>query len=226
MPVRHLAAAALAALAALASPASAQEEQGLVDKARVALESMSAQEDMIEMRGMLAKAHGVLIVPQLIKASFIIGGEGGSGVLLARDANSGAWSAPAFYTLAAGSVGWQIGGEVSELVLIVNTSKGLDAILKNQFKAGVDASVAAGPIGKGIEASTTANLGNDIFAFSRSQGLFAGVSLEGALIQPRDNWNEAYYGKKLAPREIVTGGAGTGRGSEALRQALSKAELR
>jgi lipid-binding SYLF domain-containing protein len=226
MRVRHLLIAALSALVALAAPASAQEEQGLVDKARVSLESMSAQEDLVEMRRMLAKAHGVLIMPQLIKAGFILGGEGGSGVLLARDVNSGAWSAPAFYTLAAGSIGWQFGGEVSELVLVINTSKGLDAILKSGFKAGIDASVAAGPIGKGIEASTTANLRNDIFAFSRSQGLFAGVSVEGALIQPRERWNEAYYGKKSSPREIVVGGAGPGPGSEALRQALSKAELR
>ena len=226
MRTAHLLTATLAALIALAAPARAQEEQGLVDKARVSLESMAAQEDMIEMRRMLAKAQGVFIAPQMIKAGFIVGGEGGSGVLLTRDPNSGAWSPPAFYTLAAGSVGWQFGGEVSELVLVINTAKGLDAMLKSGFKAGVDAAIAAGPIGKGIGAATTANLRNDIFTFSRAQGLFAGVSLEGAVIQPRDNWNESYYGKKLTPREIVAGGGGAGRGSDALRQALSKAELR
>lgn len=225
MRIAQLAMTALVAMAVLAAPAGAQETQGLVDKARISLESMAAQEDMIEMRRMLAKAHGAMIVPQVIKAGFIIGGEGGSGVLLTRDANSGAWSAPAFYTLAAGSIGWQFGGEVSEVVLVFRTPKGLEAMLKSGFKAGVDGSIAAGPIGKGIEAATTANLRNDIFVFSRSQGLFAGVSLEGAVIQPRDSWNEAYYGKKTSPGEIVAGGAGPGRGSEALRQALKKAEL-
>jgi SH3 domain-containing YSC84-like protein 1 len=226
MRTGYLMAATLAALAALMAPASAQEEQGLVDKARVTLESMAAQEDMIEMRRMLAKAQAVFIAPQMIKAGFIIGGEGGSGVLLARDPNTGGWSPPAFYTLAAGSIGWQFGGEVSELVLVVYTAKGLDAMLKSGFKAGLDGSIAVGPLGKGVEASTTANLRNDIFSFSRAQGLFAGVSLEGAVIQPRENWNEAYYGKKLTPREIVTGVGGAGRASEALRQALAKAELR
>ncbi len=226
MQLRHRLMAALAAFVALAGPARAQEEQGLVDKARISLESMAAQEDMSALRRMLAKAHGVLIVPQLIKAGFIIGGEGGSGVLLARDPSSGAWSEPAFYTLAAGSIGWQFGGEVSELVLIVNTAKGLDAILKSQFKAGIDASIAAGPIGKGIEASTTANLRNDIYSFSRSQGLFAGVSVEGALIQPRDSWNEAYFGKKVSPGDIVRGKTSAVKGSAALREALKKAEGR
>lgn len=211
---------------ALASPSvRADEEQILVDKARIVVDSFVAQSDMADMRRLLAKARGVLVFPQVIKAGFIIGGEGGSGVLLARDADSGQWSPPAFYTMAAGSVGLQIGGEVSEVMLVIMTQKGLEAILKNEFKAGADASIAVGPIGKGIEAGTTTNLQADIYSFSRTQGLFGGVSLEGAVVKARHSRNHSYYGKPVNPRDIVLGNAVAGSGHLQLRQSLKAAEL-
>jgi SH3 domain-containing YSC84-like protein 1 len=221
----YLAAVALAGLV-YGAPASAQEQQGLVDKARVTVEAFTTQADMESMRRLLAKAHGVFVAPQVIKAGFIFGAEGGSGVLLARDPATGQWSPPAFYTMGAGSVGLQIGGEVSELVLVINTAKGLDAILKSQFKAGVDAAVAVGPLGKGVEAATTTALSADIYAFSRSQGLYGGASVEGAAIVARHEWNERYYGKAAAPRDIVIERTVDNRASDALRKSLQAAELK
>jgi lipid-binding SYLF domain-containing protein len=210
----------------LGSTAHAQEQQGLVDKARITVEAFTNQSDMAAMRRLLGKAHGVFVAPQLIKAGFIFGAEGGSGVLLARDPATGQWSPPAFYTMGAGSFGLQIGGEVSELVLVINTAKGLNAVLQSQFKAGVDAAIAVGPLGKGVEASTTTAFNADIYAFSRSQGLYGGATLEGAAIVARHEWNEGYYGKPAAARDIVIERTVDNRASEGLRQALQAAELK
>ncbi len=221
-----LACALGAMVLALAIPARAEEEQALIDRARITVEGFTAQTDMVEMRRLLAKARGVFVAPQLLKAGFIIGGEGGSGLLLARNTQTDEWSPPAFYAMGAGSIGLQIGGEVSELMLVIMTQRGLEAILKNEFKAGADASIAIGPIGKGIEAGSTTDLNTDIYAFSRSQGLFGGVSLEGAVITARYSRNQSYYGKNVPSRDIVLGNAVDGRGTLGLRQALKAAEQR
>jgi len=143
-----------------------------------------------------------LIVPQLIKGGFIVGGEGGAGVLLAKGSD-GSWSMPAFYTLAAGSVGLQIGAQIAEVVFTVMSDGALDALLKNEFKLGVDASVAVGPIGKGVEASTTTNLDADVYSFAKVMGLFGGGALEGAGVLPRESYNQEYYGAAATPRQIV-----------------------
>ncbi len=220
---------ALAGAMAPAPPARAQtsDEQALVEKARLTVESFARQSDMGDMRRKLARARGVFVVPQMLKAGFIIGGEGGSGVLLARNPESGEWSAPSFFTMGAGSIGLQIGAEASEVVLVIMTSRGLNAILRNEFKLGADASIAVGPIGKGVEAGTSAtDLEADVFSYSRSQGLFGGVSLEGAVIKARHSWNQSYYGRAVTPREIVLGNAVSAGGAEALRRALRAAELR
>ena len=134
------------------------------------------------MRKLIKQAKGVLIIPQFLKGGFIIGGSGGSGVLLGRDAN---WSDPAFFTMGGGSIGFQIGGQVSEVVLLLMTNRAIDAVIHNEVKLGADASFAAGPLEIGAEASTTTNLDTDIFSFSRAKGLFAGVSFEGAVIKSR-----------------------------------------
>jgi lipid-binding SYLF domain-containing protein len=123
-------------------------------------------------------------------------------VLVVRDAARG-WSYPAFYTLAAGSLGLQIGGQVSEVVLTVMSDKALDAVIDNQMKLGGDVSMAAGPLGKGVEASTTTNLEADVYSFAKTAGLFGGVSLEGAGILKRDSWNANYYGSGATPYAIL-----------------------
>jgi len=230
MPPFHLARRAFMAFglaACMAGPALAQgEEQALVDKAKLSVEAFARENDMGTMRHMLGRAKAVMVFPELIKGGFIIGGEGGSGLLLTRNAATGAWSAPAFYTLAAGSIGLQIGGQVSQMMMLVMTDKGLEAVYKNQFKAGADASLAAGPVGRGIEAAATSNLRDDIYAFSIAKGLFGGASLEGAAISPRYSRNQAYHGHNAAqPRDVVTGAVPTSAGADGLRQALKALEL-
>lgn len=207
-----------------ALPALAAEDQALVDQARITVERFAADTQFTDMRRKLARARGVFIVPQLLKASFIIGGEGGSGVLLAR--NAGGWSAPAIYTLGAGSIGFQIGGEASEVMLLLMNDKAVEAILRNEFKLGADATVAAGPVGMGVEAATTTNLGADILSYSKSRGLAAGVAVEGAVITARHSRNTAYYGRQAHPRNILYDNAVDNAGTAALRQALIAAELR
>jgi len=127
----------------------------------------------------------------------MIGGAGGSGVLLAYDPQKG-WSYPAFYTMGAISFGLQIGGEASEIILMIMTDKGIDSFLSTSFKLGADISIAAGPIGAGAKAQIA-----DILAFARSKGAFAGVSIEGAVIKYRDAWNRQYYKKPVRAVDIL-----------------------
>jgi len=206
--------------------AVAQEQQGLVDKARITLQGFLADPQMGYMRQHLPMAKGVFVVPQLLKAGFIIGGSGGSGVLLARDPSTAAWSDPAFFTMGAGSIGLQIGAEASEVVLVVMTQRGVDAILANNLKLGADASISAGPVGAGVGAATTANLGTDIYTFARSKGLYGGISLEGAVIAYRDDWNSAYYGKPVSATDIVVRREVRNDGASDLKAILQQATTR
>ena len=194
---------ALAAALAAANPgAAATKSEQLVEEARLSLERMIGTKDMDEFRAQLSRARGVLIIPELVKGGFILGAEGGSGVFLVRGAD-GTWSPPAFYTLGAGSFGLQIGIQVSEVVFTVMSDGAIEAFLDSEFKLGGDLSLAMGPIGAGIEASTTTNLSGDIFAFSRAAGLFGGGALEGAKIFTRDTLNAEYYGNPAPVRDIV-----------------------
>jgi lipid-binding SYLF domain-containing protein len=174
----------------------------LVEESRFSIERMLADPSLSELRPYVEKARGVLIIPELVKGGFILGAEAGSGVLLVRGSD-GSWSNPAFYTLAAGSIGLQFGGQVSEVVFTLMNDGAVQAMLDHEFKLGADASVAFGPYGKGVEASTTTNLSEDIYAFSRSVGLFGGGGLEGAKLIARRELNDEYYGAAAAPRAVV-----------------------
>lgn len=208
----------------LAPPAFADNDQSLIDQAKITVDNFTNDPQFADMRRKLASAKGVFVVPQLLKASFIIGGEGGSGLLLAKTPTG--WSEPAIYTLGAGSIGLQIGGEASQVMLLLMSDNAVDAILRNEFKLGADATVAAGPVGAGIEAATTTNLGADILSYSKSRGLAAGVSVEGAVITARHSRNTAYYGRQAHPRNILYDQAVSSPGTGALRQALAAAEMR
>ncbi|RMD63782.1 MAG: hypothetical protein D6826_04020 [Alphaproteobacteria bacterium] len=199
--------------------AAALRGEELVEEARFTLERMRADPGMPEFQRYLERARGVLIIPELVKGGFIIGAEGGSGVLLVRGAD-GTWSPPAFYTLAAGSIGLQIGGQVSEVVFVLMSDEAINAFMNDEFKLGADASVAMGPLGAGVEASATTNLDVDIYAFSRAVGLFGGGALEGAKIIARTLWNDEYYGAKTTPREIVIERKFFNPQADALRKAL------
>ncbi len=209
--------------AMLALPArsadAASEPQELVEKARMTAERLLSHPEFSLLRGWMRGAKGVLIVPSLLKAGFLIGGEGGSGVLLSRDPAKG-WSDPAFYTLGAGSIGPQIGIQDSQVLFVIMTVKGLEAMIEKHVKLGIDASIAAGPEGGGVEGATTAGLGADIFSFSMTRGVFAGASFEGSVAVERNDWNRSYYGAGATPWAIVIERKFTNAGAAGLRKAL------
>lgn len=181
------------------------EAKKVVEMSRMSLETFMADPANTEFQNLIQKAQGVYITPTLLKGAFVVGVSGGSGVFLVRDKNSGKWMGPAFYTLGGASFGLQAGGEASEVVLLIMTERGVKSFMRSNFKLGADVGIAAGPVGGGV-AAETANLSADILSFSRSKGLFGGVSLEGAVVKVRGSYNEAYYGKKLSPSQILLGG--------------------
>lgn len=187
----------------MTSPAEASEQLLLVDKARITIESFTTDPDLTWFRDHVKDAKGLLIVPQMLKGAFFVGGSGGRGVLVVHDEKTGKWSQPAFYTLGGASFGLQFGGQASEVVLMVMSQKGIEALFTSSFKLGADVNVAIGPKGAGIEGSTAPNLSADYLSFARTKGAFAGISLEGAVIKTNDGWNEAYYGKPVRPVDIV-----------------------
>ena len=204
----------LARTAVAASPA-----EELVAESRFSIERLLGDPNLPDLKTYVKNARGVLIIPELVKGGFIVGAEGGSGVLMVRGSD-GTWSSPAFYTLAAASFGLQIGGQVSEVVFTLMNDGAVQALLANEFKLGVDASAAVGPFGLGIEASTTTNLDADIYAFARTVGLFGGGSLEGAKLFSRDSWNDTYYGASASPRAVVIERAFFNPQAEQLRSAV------
>jgi len=207
----------------LTSSAGDAEQKELVEKSRMTLDGFLADSNMGWFREHMKEARGIFIVPQLLKAAFIFGGEGGSGVFLIKDNKTGEWSDPAFYTMGAGSFGFQFGAQASEVVLLVMSQRGVESLLTSTFKLGGDVSVAVGPVGAGIEGSTAMNLSADLLSFARAKGLFAGISLEGAVIATRDEWNRDYYGKEVGPTDILVKQAVTNPQSADLKDALARA---
>ena len=155
------------ALGSFIATAQATEQEALVDKARLTVEALAADENMAAMRTLLTEARAVIVIPEFLTGGFILGGSGGNAVLLDRRGEG--WGGPAFYTMAGGSIGLQIGGQISEVVLLIMTRAPLDAVVHAAMKLGVDAVIAAGPIGVGVEAAMTTNLGADIYSFGARQ---------------------------------------------------------
>ena len=181
----------------------AQDARQLVERAHLTFESFSTDSNLgWSLRGLVNKARGVLIYPQVFRGAFIFGGSGGSGVLLVRDAASGKWSGPAFYTIGEVSFGLQVGADASEVVLVALTDRGVTALLATSGKLGANASIAVGPLGAGLTGAT-ANISADIVSYSRNKGLYAGLSLEGAVVAVREALNAAYYGRDVTPGQIL-----------------------
>ncbi len=181
----------------------AQDARQLVDRARLTIESFLADPQMGPgLRSIVQRARGVLIYPQVLRAAFIFGAAGASGVLLARSGEGNDWAGPAFYSFGQGSFGLQAGFDAAEMVLVALTQRGVSALLSPSAKLGANASVAIGPIGVGAEAAT-ANLSADIVSYSRNKGLYAGLSVEGAYVGPRNGLNHAYYGTEVTPTQIL-----------------------
>jgi SH3 domain-containing YSC84-like protein 1 len=157
---------------------------------------------------LLDKADCVVVFPSVLKAAFIVGGSYGRGAMSCRKGENfrGPWGAPTMMALEGGSLGFQIGGQATDFVLLVMNESGARGILASKVKLGGDASVAAGPVGRDSSAETDATLRSEILSYSRARGLFAGVSLEGSTIRPDNGDNERVYGKKIPAREIVLSG--------------------
>lgn len=202
-----------------AAALTAQEE--MVQKAHISVQKVMQNDRIGEtVTEMLKQAKGVLVFPALYKGAFVFGAEGGNGVLLAKGA-SGRWSYPAFYFLGSGSIGLQFGAQAAEVMLLIMTERGLNAVINQKVKIGADVNAAIGPYGVGAKAATTVNLGADILTYSINQGLFAGFSVDGAVIYPRDEWTSKYYGDNAATtRAVVIEGRFANHHADGLREGL------
>jgi lipid-binding SYLF domain-containing protein len=220
--MQKLAAATVIGAAALGfattSAQAAGEQQVLVNQSVTTLNNFMSDPEMKWLQQNIGRAKAVLISPEIVKAGFIVGGSGGRGVLIARDA-AGKWVGPAFYTLATASIGFQAGLAASEMITLVMTEKGLNSMLSSSFKMGGDASIAAGPVGAGAQSNVVA----DMIAFSRSKGVYGGLNLDGTVVSTNDDWNKAYFGKPVLPPDIIVRGAVSNNSAAPLIGAVAKA---
>jgi SH3 domain-containing YSC84-like protein 1 len=195
------------------------DAQALVDKARITFEAFMQDKNYEYLHQSLKNIKGLLIYPQVLKAGFIFGGSGGTGVLVVRDAKTKDWSQPAFYTIGSGSFGLQIGAEAAEVIVMATTQKAIDSLFTTSVKLGGDTSIAAGPYGAGAKGNVTA----DFISFAKSKGLYAGLNLEGSVVGVREGLNSGYYGKAVTPVQIIVEKKVRNDGSAGLREALKKA---
>ncbi len=206
---RVLAALAICAVAGTTGAASARQDNKEQERLRnigvVMQEILNVPENIPQ--DLLAKAECVVVIPSMTKIAMGVGGSYGRGAMVCRtgEAYTGPWGAPAMYALDGGSVGFQLGAESTDVVLLVMNPRGVDALLRSKVKLGADASVAAGPKGRTVGASTDASMRAEMLSYSRSRGLFAGVALEGTSLRPDDDATAEVYGRKMTAREIVTG---------------------
>lgn len=193
----------------------------LSESAAVFSEVMAAPDKGIP-QDLLEKAYCIVIVPSLKTGAFIVGGKYGKGFLSCRNKTGSGWSAPASVRIEGGSVGFQLGGSTTDLIMLVMSERGADKLLSSKFTLGAEGSVAAGPVGRTATAQTDAQMHAEILSWSRSQGLFAGLALEGATLREDLDDNAALYGSKLENRDIVTNGRPAPRSAARLMMLLNK----
>jgi lipid-binding SYLF domain-containing protein len=179
------------------------EEERLQNSGKVIQEILDIPDDIPQ--DVLDKARCVVVLPSVLKAAFVVGGSYGRGVMVCRTGKdfSGPWGAPAMYALEGGSVGFQIGGEATDFVILVMNNRGMDSLLHSKVKLGGDASIAAGPKGRTASAESDAYLRSEMLSYSRARGVFAGISLEGSTLRPDNDANGRLYGKGISAAEIV-----------------------
>jgi lipid-binding SYLF domain-containing protein len=194
---------AMASLAFVPARAADSDDADRIRESVAVFNEIMAAPDKAIPTAILEKIEGVAVFPGTLKGGFIVGAQHGRGILSARLEGSRAWSAPAFMTVTGGSFGAQIGAQAVDLVLVVLNKRGLDKLVSNEFKIGVDAGVAAGPVGREAAAATDIALHAEILSYSRARGLFAGVNLNGSSIRADDDANHRFYGKPLRPVEII-----------------------
>lgn len=171
---------------------------------RVLKEIMMAPDKRVP-ADMMRNAHAIAVIPDVIKAGFVIGGRHGVGLLSVRTAD-GTWSNPSYVSMTGGSIGFQAGVSSTDVILVFRTQRGVDSIVHGKFTLGADASVAAGPVGRSSQASTDAQLKAEIYSYSRARGLFAGVALDGSVLSIDNDANQAVYGQGVTARRIFAGG--------------------
>jgi len=213
----------LAVSVALAPMLAAGDEPAKrLDEAAAVFSEIMATPDKGIPQDLLEKAHCIVIVPDLKTGAFIVGGKFGKGYVSCRNTSGAGWSAPGTVRIEGGSVGFQIGGSSTDLIMLVMSERGSDKLLSSKFTLGAEGSVAAGPVGRTATAQTDAQLHADILSWSRSQGLFAGVALEGATLRQDLDDNATLYGKKLENRDIVTTGVRAPKAAAKLMSLLNK----
>jgi lipid-binding SYLF domain-containing protein len=182
-------------------------EQDRLEKAGVVMQEIMDVPENIPQE-VIEKARCVIVFPSVLKAAFVVGASYGRGAMVCRAGHDfhGPWGAPAMMALEGGSVGFQIGGQATDLVLLIMNDRGASSILESKVKLGGDASVAAGPVGRDAAANTDAYMRAEVLSYSRSRGLFAGVSLEGSTLRPDNDATADVYGRKLTAKEIILGG--------------------
>jgi lipid-binding SYLF domain-containing protein len=211
MNKRVLPLVAVLLVAASFTPLGAQKDSDEVKRigeAGIVLNEIMGAADRSVPRSIMEKAEGIAVFPSTIKGGLVVGGQHGRGILSIRDKKNGGWSSPAFLTINGGSIGAQIGAQAIDLVLVINGERGLEQLVANQFKVGADASVTAGPVGRDASASTDIQMRAQILSYSRSRGLFAGVTLNGSTIRQDRDANERFYGTAYRTGQIVYDGLG------------------
>jgi lipid-binding SYLF domain-containing protein len=210
--MRRIAATVLLALglAAVATPAPAGiVEDARADEAgRVLAQILRIPEESVP-SNLLQEARAIAVIPNVVKAGFVVGGRRGRGLIAVRT-RDGSWSHPSFITLTGGSLGFQAGVQSADVILVFRSDKGVDSIVNGKFTLGADASVAAGPVGRSAQASTDEQLKAEIYSYSRARGLFAGVALDGTRLGIDNKSNQAVYGQGNTARAIFEGRAGPG----------------
>src|SRR6185503_18566266 len=197
-----------------------------LDEAAAVFSEVMAAPDKGIPQELLENAHCIVIVPDLKTGAFIVGGKYGKGYMSCRNKRGPGWSAPATVRIEGGSVGFQIGGSSTDLIMLVMNERGADKLLESKFTLGAEGSVAGGPVGRTATAQTDAQMHADILSWSRSQGLFAGISLRGATLRQDLDDNATLYGKRLENREIVTKGIRPPRAAAKLLALLNKYSFR
>ena len=181
--------------------AAAGDEQAVVDHAIGTLQDLRRDKEFGNARTLLHEAKAIVIAPRIFKAGFFVGGEGGEAVLMVRGAHG--WSDPAFYTVGSASFGLQIGAQESEMIMFVMSDRALQALMQDRFKIGADAGIAVATLGSTVEGATTANAGADIIVWASASGAYAGISLDGTLVEPRRQADADYYGRSVSSSDIV-----------------------
>lgn len=212
------------ALGAASIPLLAQSDEAdrVKESATVLSEIMAAPDQAIP-TSVLEKAVGIAVFPGTVRGGFIIGAERGRGILSVRNEKTGVWSPPAFLTITGGSLGLQIGLRATDLILVIQNRRGLENLVRNEFKVGAGAAVTGGPVGRDAQAATDIQLRAEILSYSRSRGLFAGATIEGSTIKEDQDANGRYYGTKMTTRNVVFDGkAKAPEGTSVWMDALTK----